>query len=573
MRPGNRLVILLGCLLMLAGCASVPRTSDPIVIGTPAPGVDRGSAGLGIQPGGPEPDAPADAIVRGFIKSLTATDTGYSVAREFLTPQQASSWTPTEQVTIIDVAYAATPASTEGRVVLNANRVAQVDTAGTYYVDNSGLEYEFDLVQIQGQWRISNPPQNLILDTRSFESLYTAASVYFSDPSGTRLVPDVRYFRNNPEQRANRLVQALLNGPVSALEPGVRNEFDEPVTLRSAVAFGTSPITIDLGGMGQKSEAELRVASAQLMWTLRDLGVTSLRITNEGVPIEIAGIEPVQSRHDWDDFDPNAFPVNASAHYIRSGAVFADTTAPVPGPVGAGEYAITEAAISIGSDDPQIAAVSGAATPPVLRAGSLNGTLGVVDIPGTTSLSSPTWGPSSDEFWIVRNGSELVRVSTTGSPKIVGTPALSQLGPIRSIALSRDGTRLAFVAGEPEDAGRLYLATVESTADSVAISQPMPVVTDVDVTAVAWSDARTIAFLGKPASSSNVFPYTMLVDGSQRRAMPQPMLSGQAQTLAAAPERPLLISISENVLKLENSEWVSLVGGIVVNGVNPFYPG
>lgn len=568
------LLLVVAVLLVVTGCAGVPRTSDPLVVGPAGAGQDRnGGGGLGIQPGGPELDASTDQIVRDFIKALTAPDTSFSVAREFLTPAAAKEWKPTDQVTIIDVAYAATPGLTEGSVTFTANRDALVDSAGSYRTDKGTYDYSFSLKQVQGQWRIDNPPETLILDTTSFFNLYKEASVYFADPSGTRLVPDVRYFRTNLEQRANRLVQALLDGPVSALQPGVRNELDDPVKLRSAVSYGAEPITIDLSGLGEKSEAQRRIASAQLIWTLRDLGINTVQINNNGEPLQITGVGDVQSVNDWAEYDPNAYPVNASAYYLKNGAVHDGSTASLPGPVGTGEYAITAAAMSV--DGTRIATVSAGSAPPVLRAGGVAEPLTVVDLPGTSRLSAPTWGPAVEEFWVARNGSEIVRVSSKGAPKIVGTPALGQLGPIRSIVLSRDGTRLAIIAGEPAGPGRLYIATVQATADSVAILQPDPMVPDLDVTSVVWSDARSMALLGRTSATGNIYPYTMLLDGSQRRQLPPPVLSGQSTAIAAAPGRAFVCSINQNVLMLQDSAWVSLVSGIPggVSGTEPFYPG
>lgn len=570
-RLARNMVLVLGMLLMLTGCAGVPGSSDPVVVGTAAPGEDNSAAGLGIQPGGPEPDSTTDQLVRDFIKSLTATDPSLAVAREFLTPESAKEWSPPESVTVIEVAYAATPALAEGTVTFTANRVARVDPAGTYYPDDAGFQYSFSLQKVQGQWRIDNPPDTLILDTNSFESLYDDASVYFANPGGTRLVPDVRYFRTNLEQRANRLVQALLDGPVATLKAGVRNELGGAVKLRSAVSYGAEPITVDLAGLGDKSEAQLRTLSAQLVWTLRDLGVTAVVITNDGEPIDLIGVGDVQTVNDWAEFDPNAYPVNASAYYLAGGALYDDATTRVPGPVGTGEYGITDAAVSVKNS--RIATVSSGANPPVLRTGALNEPLGVVDLPGTTTLSAPTWGPFDEEFWIARNGSEIVRVSSKGEPKIVSAPTLAALGPIRSIVLSRDGTRLAILAGQPNGTHRLFVATVEASADSVTILQPEPMAPDLDVSSVVWSDARTIALLGRTSGTSNVFPYTMLVDGSQRRQLPPPVLTGASESLAAAPTRAFLCSINDTVLKLQDADWVSLVSGTVVPGNKPFYPG
>ena len=51
------------------------------------------------------------------------------------------------------------------------------------------------------------------------------------------------------------------------------------------------------------------------------------------------------------------------------------------------------------------------------------------------------------------------------------------------------------------------------------------------------------------------------------------MISGANVAIAAAPGRPFLCSVSQNVLKLQESVWVPLVSGTVVTGSHPFYPG
>lgn len=567
----RRLIVLLTMLLTLAGCSGVPESSDPVVVGPPPSGGEDTDSVGGIQPGGPELDASSDEIVRGFIRALTATDTSYSAAREFLTPEVRKTWAPSDEVTIIDPSNVATPAS-ETTVRFTANRVAKVDAKGVYKLDSGGIDYEFELAKVNDQWRITNPPNELIIDSHSFDSLYRDASVYFADPSGTHLVPDLRYFRISPQQRANRLVQALIDGPAPALADGVRNELGDGVKLRSAVDFQKTPLTVDLSGLAGKTEAQQRLASAQILYTLADLGTKSARVTNDGEPLELGGVGDVQSTSDWEDYDPGYYPFNAGAYYLQGGAVLTESTAKVPGPVGTGEYGITDAAVSL--DGTRIAVVSAGTSPPVLRTGGINELLSVIDLPGTVKLSAPTWGPSSDELWIVRNETEILRVSAKGGqPRAVSTANVGDIGPIRRIALSRDGVRLAIIAGAPGGPGRLYLATVQVSADAVTLLPAQPLVEDLDVSAVVWKDHRSLALLGKPDPTSSVFPYTVLVDDSQRYRLPPPILSGQTQAIAAAPGRPLLCSINEQVLKLQENAWVSLISGIAVTGVKPFYPG
>lgn len=564
------LAVLAAMMMLLSACSGVPEHSDPVEIGAPPVGGDANDEASSIQPGGPEAGSPSDEIVRGFIAALTATDTSYSVAREFLAPGVRTKWTPSEEVTVIDPSKFAAPGAEEGQVQFTANEVAHVDEEGVYRLATQSFDYQFELVKVSGEWRIANPPDGLILDTTSFRTLYRDATIYFADPSGTRLVADVRYFRTGLQQRANRLVQALLDGPVSTLADGVRNELASPVKLRSAVTYRQGPITVDLTGLGQHSEMQRRIAAAQIVWTLGDLGPVEVRITNNGDPLDIPGVGEIQTNDDWDSFQPNFLPLDSSAYYVAGGAVHTDSTDAVPGPAGTGEYGITQAAVTL--DGTRIATISSSGGAPVLRTGLINEPLSTVDLPGTTSLSSPTWGPSSDEFWVVRNGTEIVRVSSKGTSKLLDAPGLAALGEIRGISRSRAGARVAIVAGPPGAPAQLYLATITTSSDSVSLQQPQVVVGDLEVTDVSWRDARTLAFLARTPGGAAVSPYTMLVDQSQRTRLPVPV-SGQPAGLAAAPDRPFLCSVSQSILRLEEQAWVSLVGGIAVSGASPFYPG
>lgn len=567
-------VIVLSIALALAGCAGVPDSSVPVVVGPAPTGAGNGQdPGLGIQPGGPVDGSSSDQIVRDFFKALTAADPEFKVAREYLTPDVAKSWRPGGGVLVVGTAWGAQPGTKDGTVNFTADRVAQVDDTGVYSADSGPLSYEFHLTEIDGEWRINNPPEAPWIDATAFGQVYQDINLYFANPAGTTVVPDIRYYRETHEQLANRMVKGLLDGPSSALAPAVRDEFEEPVALRSGIKLGSDTVDVDLTGLKGKSEQQLGVLAAQLVWTLGQVNVSAIQISNDGTPLDISGNGTVQTAADWAGFDPDAMPVNATGYYIDGGAVFTDAAQPVAGPVGAGEYAVTDAAVSL--DGTQIATISAGSSPPVLHVGAINSPLSGVDLPGTVSLASPTWGGSSTEVWVVRNGSEIVQVGLKAPPVIVSAPSLSELGEVRSIAMSRDGTRLAVIAAQPTEPSKLYVAPIVRTSDSVSVGAFAPLAANLDVSAVAWVDARRLAILGRSSPTASVQAHLLWVDDSQRDTLSNtPTLSGgEPVAIAAGPERPVLIASGTTLLQYSNESWVTLVAGRTVTGSRPFYPG
>ncbi len=119
---------------------------------------------------------------------------------------------------------------------LTADLIGTVDQRGIFDVDGEGqLPREFTLEEVDGEWRIANPPDGLIMLEPDFERLYDRRLAYFLDPTGTRVVPDPRYLISG-EAQPTALLNRVLEGPSAALSAGVRNPLSGgEVQLRSAV--------------------------------------------------------------------------------------------------------------------------------------------------------------------------------------------------------------------------------------------------------------------------------------------------------------------------------------------------
>lgn len=224
------LAALVALLPGLAACSTVPTESATVQI-TQAP--QRPAEDVGIEPQPPEAGATTEEIVRGFIEAAASTLAGHPVARQHLTDQAAESWSDESGISVISPSYAAVT-DDEGSVTVTADLVGTIDQRGIFAVGGTGeFTRKFSLEEVDGEWRISNPPAGLILLQPDFERLYHLRQAYFIDPTVQRVVPDPRYLITGDAQ-PTVLINQLLAGPSAALNAGVRNPL-AGVQLRSAV--------------------------------------------------------------------------------------------------------------------------------------------------------------------------------------------------------------------------------------------------------------------------------------------------------------------------------------------------
>jgi hypothetical protein len=559
---------LVAVLLALAGCSTVPSSSATVQI-TQEP--DRSSDVVGIEPLEPEPGATPDEIVRGFIDAAASTARQHPVARMFLTDEAAGSWSDESGITVLGPRTATVTVS-RGTVRVTADLLGTVDPRGVLTIGTGqGFSAEFSLEEVEGEWRISNPPDGLLMSQADFEELYDARAVYFADPTRQRVVPDVRYVIRG-EAQPTALVDRLLAGPSPALASGVLNFLGDARLVRAVTVTGLT-VTVDLADIDQLAPAELSVLSAQLVWTLQQLpGAPSVEVRVDGEPLALEGKPAVQSVDDWSTFDPDAAPVGARGHYLDAGALRLVDGAPAPGPAGEGVYALREAAVSVDARTGELAAMVGttAADGGVrLLAGGYGGEL-VEKLTGQT-LTAPTVAATRNEFWTVRDGSVVVRVPADGTPQVVNAPTLEALGRVSVLQLSPDGVRAAVIV----DGGRLYVGTVVRPDDAaVTLRDLRPVAPSLTgVVDVAWSAADRLLVLASGGSQEGVAPYSLGVDGWGLAAVATAGLPGQPTTVAAAPSQQPLISAGGTMWQLSGGTWVTLRRGEApVPGTEPFFP-
>ncbi|TFV87745.1 LpqB family beta-propeller domain-containing protein [Blastococcus sp. CT_GayMR16] len=569
--PARRWAPVLALLLALSACSTVPNSSPTVQI-PEAP--SRPAEAVGIEPLPPEPGATPEEIVRGFIDAAASSRPGHPVAREHLTREAAGSWSDEAGITVLSPDYA-TVATEVDAVTLTANPVGTVDPRGVFTVGGTGVfTRQFNLEQVDGEWRISDPPNGLIILEPDFERLYVERDAFFLDLTGQRVVPDPRLLIKGDAQ-PTALVQRLLDGPSGALAAGVQNPLNG-VQLRNAVTVDEQAAVVDLTALTADPAPVLSQICAQIVWTLAPLRINRVEIRVDGEPVDIAGIPDEQTVEDWAAFNPDAVPLDAVGHYLSGGALHTVSRGePSPGPAGTGVYGLTSAAVSAEPRTGQLSFLVGVrqdAGGATLYAGPYAGDLAAVLT--ATTLDSPTVASTRSEAWVVRDGTDVVRVPATGAPQAVSTPTLQGLGRAEVLRLSPDGVRAALVVDGPGGRG-LYIGTVVRTeAGSVELRDLRGVAPSLSqVVDVAWRDSGNLLVLARDQGNDRVGVYQVGVDGWGLTGVPTAGLPSQPGSIAGAPTRQPLVDAGGTIWQLAGGTWVTLVRGAEpLPGTAPFYP-
>lgn len=562
---GRALVPLAAVLALLAGCVSLPERG---AVET-RPGqetVEQGSGSFDYTPSGPRPGSPPLTIVEDFLLSMQASPQSTAIARKYLTDEARAGWFP-DKTTLV---YGSKVVSGDRDAVqVSLEETVQLDDRGTWLgrVGDSGeLGYRLELVREEGEWRIANPPDALVIPRSHFETRYQQFLVYFFDPTARVLVPEPTY-QPRGEQAATLLVRRLLRGPHPRLD-GVLQTFvpggteyvlSVPVSPDGVAEVGLSEQLLQLGA------EERQLVLAQLAWTLRQVeGVESMQVTVDGVPLEIPGSGSPYSVSSWSQFDPSIHWASQELFGIRDGQVVAlGSDGAVIGQFAAPRVGLRDIAVDLEAE--QVAGVSQDGTSVVLaprrRAESADaegegGEETQVVYTGTDVLQ-PAWSVFG-EMWLVDRTSRGAQVSVVvgNAPEAVPAPGLAG-EDVSAFVVSRDGTRLVAVVGEP-GGDRLMIARVlRGPAGKVqgltrAVDLPLAQGGVDEIRDLAWRSPASLAVLTGPTPESSQV-LLALVDGSTALADVEStaeIFRRRADRLVSAPSpgTPIFLGTDQGVL-------------------------
>lgn len=542
----------------LSGCVSIPTSGGIVSV----PG-DLPEPGIGIPlPAGPEPDAPPEEIVAGFLRAGEAgvySDT-FEKALEFLTPVAGQTWRP-RGGTVVYSGDLQVQGAAHDTVVVEVPEVATVDDAGRYTESASqatARQMNFTLQQdASDQWRIAELEDGVLMSLPSFRDSHRQVRIYFATADQKGLLPELRWF---PAQ--NLVVStatALFEGPSPWLRDGVTTGIPAGTRLSPAgVTVSAGILTLELSsGVDRSAGRELMQAQLEATFgRFTDPVVTAVVVTAGGLPWTPDGV-PALDR----DVSPETGP------FVISGDQLAvvegrGTVVPVDGAASLAGLAANSPAVSLDGETRVV--LDGSAR---LYQLPTDGPEPLLLIEGTSLVA-----PSIDRHGWVWTGErtssgKLLSVRPGEGPVEVAADWL-QGRELRSIRVSRDGTRVAIVSVGPDMRADLQVASVvrdPQTGQPQRLSEERLTVGASldDVTAVAWVDEITLAALGS-SGVGDVTAYRIPLGGPTQALPFQEGVTG----LAAAKER-LYILADGVLLQQAGTGWTE----VAVDVRDPVFPG
>ncbi len=574
MRTLPRLALAMCGLAILTGCATVPGsftarvpTAGPIEQGEQV-GVDPEDQFIRVIARGPRDGMSPTEVVQGFLDASASFDDDHAVARQFLTPSASTTWDTNAGVRV----YEATSSLNElGRAVLmSAVETGRIATNGRYEVDGPGTELRetFQVVKSDGEWRIDDLPEGLLLTQTDVDRAFRSFAVYFFNPSFETLVPDPRMIPVVGSGLATTLIRRLVTGPSEWLLPAVRTGFPDGVKLNiDAVPIESGVAHVDLTPNARAADDQTRQAlSQQIVWTLKQLpDVQSVDITAGGQPLLVPGVSSPQPRDSWQAVDPNGLPPGSSGYAARPGGVvklILGGVRPVAGDAGSGDISLVDIAVS--NDSQSIAGID--AEGAVWKGRMVEGAplIRIREAGAPTGLAFDR----STSVWLVDPEEGLVSVGGDGSFEPITVTGLTKRTTLIAAIPSRDGTRAALVIRRGPRTGLLLARVIRSSggATSIVINEPIRVESRlVEVVDAAWSSADSLAVLGsESAGSLQVFDIDLARGVSTSRGTVE-----QPVTVAAAPGLPTLVGSADGlVYAFTTGAWQERV-----RGSSPTYPG
>lgn len=453
-------IALAAALLFSAGCAGLPEDGPVHAVETESAQAESETL-VDFDPPEPREGADAKEIVQAFLDAMLETPLGVSgsAAKAYLTQDAARSWRP--EGTIVYGDYAVSDGV--GAVQTELTDAVRFDSRGTWRgrlsADRSTIEFGVELED--GEWRIDELPQALILQQSFFDARFERATVNWFDPSGQVMVPEPVYVPGG-EGMAAALIRSLLQGPPPALRSVVRSYLPTGQVTSAVPLDGDGRAEVRLSTeFPELVDEELDRAVAQLAWTLRDVpGVESLRISDPNGRVALPGGRAEAPVSLGVEFDATDGAVNGNLYALADGALISEGTdgfMRVAGSVGQEETGWRSFAIEpggrlvVGVDrsghTAEVAAVQSTDGEPVKIATD------------AADLLKPAWDRISGP-WLVDRAADGAVVLLAGEqqPREVRIPGLTGRR-IRAFQVSQDGSRfVALVRGTNGD--RLMVARI-----------------------------------------------------------------------------------------------------------------
>jgi len=517
---------------VLAGCATLPTRGQALPVKEAAGGSGQGTDFPQLIPAPPGKGWSPEQIVSGFLAASGSFAQNHAYARKYLAPQAARTWDPGQAVTVVSgpikTKLVHTPEHVTGQppdthrgasVQVYGAQVASISASGQYQQVASGPAPKtvFKLTKINGQWRILNPPNRLLLSNSEFHRVYQPRNLYYFNSDSTILVPDPVFvpLQATTTDLATQLVRALLQQPLGWLQGATQTSLPPGTRLMGDVKIEGSGAVVNLGGtIIGASATTIEDVAAQLVWTLTSpsygpSAITSVRLEFNGEPQTIPGAtggialrKNYAKRVPVPSSDAGLFFVASDGTVQTLPASGSASPQAVRGAAGGGSVLMSAIAVTPARDDapatPQyLAGISGHGR--VIQMGELsrNARLHAWQPGGkVTSLSwdrdSNLWAATSKGVWLLRPGRPPIAVDLPfdGSQRVT------------MLRVAPDGVRVAMVV-TGQDHPQVMVGAIAHSGAAASIGTPVQVGAKVsDPAAVSWYDADNLAVLASVGTSA-----------------------------------------------------------------------
>jgi len=559
----------------LTGCTLIP-TSGPVQQAPQQP-VGGGAPPVDIEPATPVQNGTPDQIVGGFLAAVWSGNTNrFNVARQYLTPQAALDWDPSAQVTIYD-SNGHAPTATDQQAKLTAP-VLGVVTGGRYTaVNEPDYSHDFEMTQVDGQWRIGDPGPGIIVSSYAFDQAYKAVPVYFFDHSSTHLLTENLYM-NWGDATPTATVEGLLNGPSAWLSPAVVTVIPPQTKLAVSsvpVENGVAQLTLssEIQGLSQAQRVQM---VSQIWWTLHNSfpTITGLTITVDGAAFAVPGqdADGVVTQTTVNSFAPADLSAGAGEFGLLAedstltqiASAAGATPSPAPGPLGA-PWDDTPVALAVGADGTSLATTSATS----LWVGSTSSAAPPTKALDAAGLVRPQINP--DGVWDISQGPVPVMwlVAPDGSSQQVELTDLAG-ATVLAFRVAPDRTRVAIVANiDGQDI--VGFMRIENVAPlTVTGWRPLVVNTDRGLLAtcsdVGWVSATQLVVLATTSQDGSSAVYRMDMDAASVTSMGP--ISDQPVALAVTPRTDggtsaIVLTAAGTALRYEDTtRWTVIASGL-----------
>ncbi len=487
-------------LFLASGCAAIP-TGGPVGKSDPLPPRNN-SVNVSFQQFAPVEGASPESIIRGFIESGTGVNDDFQYARQYLTPGLAQSWAPDKRTLVYTDTLSVAPGEDKDTYVVTLELVSTVDGTGvlTPAVPGSTEKLSMKLVQVEGQWRIAETPDGLVLAEANFQTLFSPFSLYFYDPTFTYGVPDVRWLAGRSSRTPTSIVKAMLGGPAPYLKGAVVSAFPNGIALERdsvPVADGLAKIGLTAEQLLDTSVKQRQQMRTQMLTTLQKAlnTVTEVKFLADEREIDMGG------------------PGDAAGPMIAE-----NTVPPTQVALAKNELVTFDGAKispiagleSVQELVPAVPAISYAGHNYAFRAGVGNqiysirpGQQPVLAISGV-ALTPPSFAPDGWLWSAVGDGTGMIvavkpnEAGGMGEPVVMTVPWL--VGQqVTTLRISRDGTR-ALVISQSNGVSRVAITGIFKAGDvPKELTEPLSLVHTGEPTLGVWAGESSVAVMAPAA--------------------------------------------------------------------------